>query len=166
MNHEKNASSDEILMARVARGDRDALEILYDRHAPAVLGILLRIVGEPVTAEELLQETFWQLWQNVASFSSQNGSLSGWLFQIARNLATASGDRGDVPARDIMEHAKSAPRRGSLDGIPHEQRQVIEMAYFYGMTRQQIADATGETLETVQTLARLGLEKLAKQNGK
>jgi len=69
-----------------------------------------------------------------------------------------------------MEHAKSAPggeqERSTLQDIPHEERRVIEMAYFYGMTRQQIANATGDTLETVQTLARLGLEKLAKQNGK
>ncbi len=139
MNHEKNANSDEILIARVARGDRDALEILYDRHAPTVLGILLRIVGEPVVAEELLQETFWQVWQNAANFSSQNGSFSGWLFQIARNLAIGSGDRGEFPAQGSMEHAKSGfsgkQERSTLEDIPHEQRQVIEMAYFRGMTR-------------------------------
>ena len=78
---------DEILIARVARGDVTAFEILYDRYAAMVLGILLHILGDRDIAEILLQETFWQLWQKAETYSSQTARFSGWLFRIARSLA-------------------------------------------------------------------------------
>jgi DNA-directed RNA polymerase specialized sigma24 family protein len=81
--------SDEILITWVARGDSHALEMLYDRHAAMVLGILVRILGERTVAENLLQETFWQVWQSARTYSSQTGALTGWLFRIARSLALA-----------------------------------------------------------------------------
>ena len=84
--------SDEVLISRVARGDTGALEILYDRHAAMVLGILVRTLGERAAAEELLQETFFQVWRSAAAYSPLTGSLPGWLFQIARRLAIAETD--------------------------------------------------------------------------
>jgi RNA polymerase sigma-70 factor, ECF subfamily len=84
--------SDEILIARVAQGDTGALEILYDRHAAMVLGILVRILGERAASEELLQETFFQVWKRAATYSPQTGSLTGWVFQIARGLAVAESN--------------------------------------------------------------------------
>ena len=81
--------SDEILITRVARGDSHALEMLYDRHAAMVLGILVRILGKRTIAENLLQETFWQVWRSATTYSSQTGPVSGWLFRIARRLAIA-----------------------------------------------------------------------------
>jgi RNA polymerase sigma-70 factor (ECF subfamily) len=79
--------SDETLIARVARSDSTALEALYDRYAPTVMGIALKIVGDPVAAEGVLQETFWQVWQGAAAYQLQGGSFTGWLFRIARELA-------------------------------------------------------------------------------
>jgi RNA polymerase sigma-70 factor (ECF subfamily) len=79
--------SDEILIARVVQGDSHALEMLYDRHAAMVLGILVRILGERPAAENVLQETFWQVWQNARTYSSQTGPVPGWLFRVARSLA-------------------------------------------------------------------------------
>ena len=81
--------SDEILISRVTQGDSRALEVLYDRHAAMVLGILVRMLGERTVAEEMLQETFWQVWQTATTYSPQIGPLTGWLFKIARNLAQA-----------------------------------------------------------------------------
>jgi RNA polymerase sigma-70 factor, ECF subfamily len=82
-----NQLSDEILIARVARGDTTALETLYDRYAAIVLGICVKIVVDRAIAETVLQESFWQVWQGAATYQVQRGSFTGWLFRIARNLA-------------------------------------------------------------------------------
>jgi len=176
--------SDEILVARVARGDRTALETLYDRHASIVLGIFLKITGDRAAAEEVLQDTFWRVWQSAASFQPRRGSFTGWLFRIARNLAidacrrssarpqeiAATMEAGQIldqmpdPGLGVTEQAQLRlevqQMRKALAILPREQRQVIEMAYFHGMTRQEIAEATGEALGTIHTRARLGLQKL------
>lgn len=179
--------SDEVLAARVARGDSAALEALYDRHAATVLGILVKVIGERALAEDVLQETFWRLWKSVASFDSRRGSFTGWLFRIARNLAIdahrrmnvrpqaiVNSDAADVladrtpdPDTDVPEQVQADFRnrqiRSALAALPRLQRQVIEMAYFYGMTRQEIAEATGEALGTIHTRARLGLQKIREE---
>jgi len=179
--------SDEILVARVASGDRTALESLYDHHAAAVLGISLKIIGDRAAAEDVLQETFWRVWQSAVTYQSQRGSFTGWLFRIARNLAIDAYRRRSVRPQTIIETADANPIldqlpdpdmdvedqaqsnlkaqqvRNALTILSREQRQVIEMAYFYGMTRQEIAEATGEPLGTIHTRARLGLQKLRKE---
>ena len=160
--------SDESLIARVARGDRSALEILYDRHSARVLGLALQIIGERATAEELLQETFWQVWQSAATFPSQPQSIASWLFRIVRNLSSSVNTH--VGHQEIVEMAgeslvldpalNGTQVRNALKKLPREQRQVIEMAYFHGMTRQEIANSTGESQETISGLARSGLQKM------
>ena len=78
---------DETLVIQVARGDSAALEALYDRYASRVLGISMKIVGDQALAEDILQETFWRVWQSAATYQSQLGAFTGWLFRIARNLS-------------------------------------------------------------------------------
>ena len=179
--------SDEFLAARVARGDSAALEALYDRHAPAVLGVLLKVIGERAAAEDALQETFWRVWKSASTYESERGSFTGWVFRIARNLAIDAHRRMNVrpqalsnpddidalsdttsdPDTDVVEQAQADFRnrqvRSALASLPSVQRQVIELAYFYGMTRQEIAEATGEALGTIHTRARLGLQKLREE---
>jgi RNA polymerase sigma-70 factor (ECF subfamily) len=168
--------SEETLAARIAQGDRTALEALYDQYAGTVLGICLKITGDRVLAEVLLQETFWRVWQNASSYHPEHGSFAGWLFKLARNLAIHTRHRQDVSPKgtaqmvesdseaNVVDRAQSnretQKARSAFAKLSHEQRQVIEMAYFYGMTRQEIADATGEALEIIHIRARSALKKL------
>lgn len=175
---------DESLVTQVARGDSAALEVLYDRYASRVLGISVKILGDQALAEDILQETFWRVWQSASTYQSPLGPFTGWLFRIARNLSidayrrrssrpqpflSADGsdpilDQTPDPDTDVAEQAQSILQnrqvRQALDSLPAVQRQVIELAYFYGMTRQEIAEATGEALGTIHTRARLALQKL------
>jgi RNA polymerase sigma-70 factor (ECF subfamily) len=186
INSEKALSeaSDEALVTQVARGNSVALEALYDRYSARVLGISLKIIGDQALAEDILQETFWRVWQSAVSFQPQLGPFTSWLFRIARNLAIDAYRRRNVrpqvfmgangsdsildatpdPDMDVAEQAQlilqSQRVRKALDSLSVVQRQVIEMAFFNGMTRQEIAEATGEALGTIHTRARLALQKL------
>ena len=175
---------DQALVTRVARGDSAALEALYDRYAARVLGVALKIIGDQSLAEDILQETFWRVWQNAAAYQPQLGPFTGWLFRIVRNLSIDAYRRRNVrpqairsangtdpildetpdPDTDVAEQAQAILTnrqiRTALASLPDVQRQVIELAYFYGMTRQEIAEATGEALGTIHTRARLALQKL------
>lgn len=79
--------TDETLAARTAEGDISALETLYDRHGAMILGITLRITGDQTLAEEVLQETFWWLWQHSGGYQFGRVSFTAWLFRTARSLA-------------------------------------------------------------------------------
>jgi len=160
--------ANEVLIDRVARGDLIAFETLYDRHAPTILGIALKITGDRNLAEDILQETFWRMWRSASTYQSQKEPFLSWLFRIARNFAIESRrrlvgspghvrmqvenqNRSDLTAEQVQSIAAD---------LSPEQRQVIEMAYFYGMRRQEIMEATGKSLESIDTDARLGLQKL------
>jgi RNA polymerase sigma-70 factor (ECF subfamily) len=179
--------NDEILAVQVASGDSGALEVLYDRHASTVFGIALKVIGEQGAAEDVLQETFWRVWRSADTYKPERGAFTGWLFRIARNLAidvyrrssvrpqTASSvetaepvlDQTPDPDVDVVEQTQAVLKnrqvRKAMASLPQMQRQVIEMAYFQGMTRQEIAEATGEAVGTIHTRARLGLLKLREE---
>lgn len=175
--------NDETLLARVARGDTASFEALYDRYASAVMGTALRITGDRSLAEEAVQEAFWRVWRGADSFRAQRGTVAGWLLGIARNLsidlcrrrsarppASPAGgvdqpiDRVADPEMDVPEAAWSAIKhqqvRAAMSTLSAEQRRVIELAYFGGLTHQEIATASGEPLGTIHTRARLALRRL------
>ena len=175
--------SDEQLLARVIGRDADALETLYERYAPVVMGLAVKMLGDRPAAEEVVQETFWRVWRGADSYRAARGTFAGWLFGIARNLVVDSIRRRTVrpqpaltdedaqrveraadPSADVAEAAWTAIRgervRAALRLLPPAQRRVIELAYFGGLTRQEIAEATGEPLGTIHTRARLALQKL------
>jgi RNA polymerase sigma-70 factor (ECF subfamily) len=173
--------SDEQLIAQVARGDTAAYEMLYDRYASAGLGLALKITGDQALAEEVLQETFWRVWRKADLFQTQRGAFTSWFFGIARNLSidmlrrqrtqVQAADESEQlieqtadPTLDVPETAwlrvKHQQMRAAIESLPSEQRYVIELAYFRGMTRQEIANVTGEPLGTIHTRARLALQKL------
>ena len=183
----RDSLSDEILAVRVAQGDSAALEALYDRYASMIFGIALKVIGDHGAAEDVLQETFWRVWRSVSTFQPGRGAFTSWLFRIARNLAIDAYRRRNIrpqaiigaevanpildqtpdPTADVVEQTqtilKNRQVRQALASLSQVQRQVIELAYFYGMTRQEIAEATGEALGTIHTRARLGLQKLREE---
>ena len=85
--------SDELLAASVAQGDVRALETLYDRHAAMILGIALKITRDKALAEDVLQETFWRVWQRANTYQPEGGAFTAWLFRMARSLAMDAGQR-------------------------------------------------------------------------
>ena len=175
--------TDEELMARVAARDPAAFELLYDRHATVVLGIAARIVGDRIIGEEVLQEAYWRVWNQAETFDPAKGQLRAWLYSIARRQALdvlrrqsvrpqAARDEAEAhrlemapnPNDNVPEAAElaiaAAQLRRALGQLSAEQQRVLELAYFRGLTRQEIAAATGTPLGTVHTRARLGLQNL------
>lgn len=170
------------LLRRMAAGDESALGALYDRWAPLLHSVILRVVGDPGDAEELVEETFWQAWRQAGRYDASRGGVSAWLVMMARSRALdrvrlrgwqRSGAAGDtevevsslavVDAGPLEDAAMDETRRlvrAAMDGLPPEQRDTLEMAYFRGMSQSEIAAATGQPLGTVKTRARLALQKL------
>ncbi|MEF3276032.1 MAG: sigma-70 family RNA polymerase sigma factor [Chloroflexus sp.] len=172
--------SDEALMELVAAGDSAALAQLYDRHARVVYGLALRMLGAAEPAEEVVQETFWRIWKRAATFQTSSSFLP-WMFGIARNLCidelrrrqvrplTASnGEEAltNVPdqQQDVEQSTLETERRrlitNALADLPPDQREVIELAYFGGLSQREIADQLQSPLGTIKTRIRLGLQKL------
>src|SRR5215216_6975103 len=119
INSDKTLSDtpDETLAAQVARGDSTALEVLYDRYASRVLGISMKIVADQTLAEDILQETFWRVWQSASTYQSQLGPFASWLFRIARNLSIDAYRRRNVRPQALMTSRKS-DSDSLLEGTP------------------------------------------------
>lgn len=171
------------LVRRMAAGDESALGTLYDRYSPLLYSVVLRIVGDPGDAEEVLEDTFWQAWRQAGRYEESRGGLSTWLVMIARSRAldrVRSRRRvreerwDDLPpaAADPIDDRSASPSDAAegdelrrivgraVATLPPEQRQAVELAYFRGMSQTEIAEATGQPLGTVKTRARLALQKL------
>ncbi len=172
---------DQALLKQIVRREPEALARLYDRYAPRALGLAFRILRDRDLAEQVIQDAFWKVWQHAAEFEPTRGSFSTWLFTIVRNLSIDQlRRRKDEPSLDDDDHAstleaqlgsvdvsetvsrqlRSEEIRAALRALPDAQRRVLEMAYFEGLTRREIAEKLGEPLGTIHTRARLGLEKL------
>ena len=169
-------ASDAALIERIMQRDETALEALYDRYSGILSSVLNRILRDTQGAEEILQDVFFQLWRNAARFDASRGSLAGWLMVIARNRAI-SRLRHHNPAagEELVENTVSLPFtlesavaqqqllgkvKGALGTLPKEQRAAVELAYFEGLTKSEIAERTGDPLGTVKTRLRTALETL------
>ena len=179
-----NDAADLALVARIAAGDQDALAAFYDRWARSVFGLVTGLVRDGDEAEDVVEDCFWQVWRQASRFDASRGDVSRWLLTIARSRSLdrlrARRRRGEEPltqtlmedvdgrrAEDGEDPARSAElseRRvrvvNALRELPAEQRQVVELAYFGGLSQTEIAHRTGSALGTVKTRARLALEKL------
>jgi RNA polymerase sigma-70 factor (ECF subfamily) len=172
------------LLARAGRGDPDALEVLYRRHAPRALGVALRIVRVRSDAEEVLQETFLEVWRRAREFTVTRGTVEAWLLTIARTRAIdrlrSRGAQGRLVAARSAEPEAEGPKRpdtarveaedgarvrSALASLSAEQRAALELAYWEGLSQTEIAVRTGQPLGTVKTRVRQGLLKLAKLLG-
>jgi RNA polymerase sigma-70 factor (ECF subfamily) len=170
------------LLSRVRSRDADALIVLYQKYGSRVLSLLCRILEDQSTAEEVLQDTFYRLWTRVELFDPTKGSLISWLFTVGRNLALdlkrkesrranlnvlLEGDQhSDGQAMSLEGLAVAAPEqsfdevREAMQRLPEDQRRVIELAYWEGLTHEELAVRLGEPLGTVKTRTRLAFKKL------
>jgi RNA polymerase sigma-70 factor (ECF subfamily) len=174
---------DQALIAAIAAGDSSALEQLYDRYAAVVYRVALRILKNRELAEEVVQEVFWRVWRRSASFANERGRVTQWLFGIAHNMCidelrrmrarpTAVYEDSEHPLiqqlldeqTDVPAAAWAAEQRrmitNAIRELPAAQRQAIVLAYFGGMSHQEIATKLDRPLGTIKTRVRLGLHKL------
>lgn len=167
---------DRELMQRVARGDEEALALLYDRHAATVYGLALRLTGSKQESEEVVQDVFLRVWQHAARFDDRLGSLGSWLTAVTRNSAIDRLRKKNRRLTTISLSAHMAPigyeetgveRRlllddiqQSLSGLPPTLRQVLELAYFEGLTHREIAEFLLIPMGTVKSRLRQAVERL------
>jgi RNA polymerase sigma-70 factor (ECF subfamily) len=172
--------ADEELMQLVYRGNADAFEVIYDRHADAAFSLAYRICGQRALAEDVVQEALLSLWRSGARYDRNRGSVRTWALGIVHNRAIdalrrrAVRDRGLVRDEGIEERLAAPERtdlevarrdearevRDALEELPDEQSRVIELAYFGGLTHVQIASKLGTPVGTVKGRMRLGLAKM------
>ncbi|MBF5040810.1 sigma-70 family RNA polymerase sigma factor [Aggregicoccus sp. 17bor-14] len=175
-------AGDLVLVRRVAQGDATAMRELYARCGARAYGLVLRILPVRADADEVLQETFLEVWRRARQFDPARGGLESWVATIARTRAIdrmrtlASGARlltGAAAEPPPVSAQPLDPRQSAeqqqdrervelaLRSLPPEQRSVVELAYFEGLSQSEIAERTATPLGTVKTRARLALAKLA-----
>ncbi len=167
--------SDEELLARVGAGDHASFELLYRRYARPVLGLALRRLGDRGRAEEAVQEAFASVWRAASTYERERGRAAPWLYAVARNAIFDRGRaRREPPAEPPDEPSREAgPDEAAeqswvswrvhraLEELPEHERQLIELAYWSGLSQSEIAAAVGIPLGTVKTRTRSALARLA-----
>jgi RNA polymerase sigma-70 factor, ECF subfamily len=172
---------DDALLAAIQARDDEALAAFYDRYGRLAFGLAYRMLGERGAAEDVVQESFLNVWRRAAGFERGRGSARSWLMSIVHNLAvdrrrgrqrrawtdvaldevdavleTDADDAFTVVAQTIDAERVQAV----LAELPDEQRQAIILAYMHGLTHQEIAEQTGAPLGTVKSRMRLGLRRM------
>ena len=180
-----DSRSDSDLVVAMQAGQESALGSLYDRHAPVILGFLMRLMRERADAEPVLLETFLQAARTADRFDAHRSNVLSWLMMIARTraldvLRSAARQHtlmplalDDVPAaqldrlhapldplRSVEQHEQETAVRSALLSLPEQQREPIELAFFLGLTHPEIASRLSEPLGTIKSRIRGGLLKL------
>ena len=171
------------LLEQIGNRDRDALASLYERYGRRVFALAVRILTDAVSAEEVTQDVFMSVWRRGATYTSKKGKFTTWIFSIAHNrtideLRKRRRDRsrtnddiddhlnlesGDIsPADATVAQSEYDKVRLAMEVLPAEQKNVVELSYFKGLTQTEIATKTGQPLGTVKTRMRLALKKLRK----
>jgi RNA polymerase sigma-70 factor (ECF subfamily) len=180
---EPGAPSDVDLMLGIQAADADALSQLYDRYNGILKALILRIIHNETEADDLLQEVFMEMWNQAKNFSAEKGKPLGWMVTLTRRRAIDALRKKQAYAR-AEEGLKAQPEqqpdawvrnvtqdeihRGDtralmakvMSSLPEAQRQVIEFAFFQGMSQREIASHTNIPLGTVKTRLELGLKKI------
>jgi RNA polymerase sigma-70 factor (ECF subfamily) len=177
------ALADEELMQLVRRGDPQAFEVVYERHAGAAFSLAYRITGTRAAAEDVTQEAFLNVWRSGARYDRARGSVRTWMLGIIHNRAIdalrrasvhdrrrggddTTAERMEARERTDVEAARRVEAqaiRAALDTLPADQVKVIELAYFGGFTHTEIADMLGLPVGTVKGRMRLALQKMRLQ---
>ncbi len=167
------------LIGGMAEGDREAFSRFYDRYAPLVYPLIVRIVRERADAADVLQDVFWESWQSAGTYDPARGTPEAWIVMRARTRAIdkvrSVRRRGETFVMPLDEAAASTPKSGddpaeraedrgvilgALAQLSEPQREVIELAYYGGLTQTEIAERIKQPLGTVKTRIRTGLERL------
>lgn len=165
-----------MLLERVESRDQGAMAEVWDRYSGMAYSVALRVLRDPAQAEDVIQEVFFQVWQNPRRFVPERGSLGAWLAVVVRNrsIDAMRKRRPSDPVEDVVlaantDVASEVERttmmervRGIMQRLPAEQRESLELAYFGGMTHAEIAEEKGEPLGTVKTRIRTALISLRK----
>lgn len=167
-----DARVDADLVARMAAGDREALSRLYARHAPILLGLALRIVRDRREAEDLLHDVFLEAWRAAKTFDPKRGRVRTWLAIRMRSRALdlkksarVSRNAGDTGLDALVDEAATRSPdhtrvRAALAALGADQRRVLELAYFEGLSCTEIADRIAVPVGTVKSRIAAGLERL------
>lgn len=170
---------DRAALIRLAAGELEALDGLYDRHSTMAYSIALRITADRSAAEDVVQEAFLGAWRNADRYIEGRGSVRTWLLSIVHHRAVdlirrrrPTSELPDVVQRvpaslvlpdvwaEVSGRLDQEAILGALESIPPIQREAIELAYFGGLTQSEIAERTGAPLGTVKSRMRLGLRAL------
>jgi RNA polymerase sigma-70 factor (ECF subfamily) len=171
--HEELTDGD--LIRLVARRDANAFETLYRRFARPVFGLALRRLGDRMRAEDAVQETFAAVWRSARTYKPDRGAGAPWLYAVARNaIVDRSRSKSDPPAEvpDTPSNEPGPEERAeasdvswrvhrALESLTQNERDVIELAYYGGLSQSEVADFLGIPLGTVKTRTRAGLGRLA-----
>ena len=166
------------LIRAMAAGDREAFARFYDKYAPLVFPFVLRIVSDRADAADVLQDVFWEAWRGAGTYDPARGSPEAWIVMRARTRAIDrvravrrrsetfvapldTAAEPDAPGGDAAQRAGDrALVAGALARLPASQREVIELAYYGGLTQSEIAERLEQPLGTVKTRIRLALARL------
>ena len=171
---------DEALLAGMASDDEDAARAFVGRHAPTVIGVAYRIVGNITEAEDVAQQTFWRAWRAASTYDPRRGSVRAWLLTIARNSAIdvtrvrrmdpsapekiarlLERDPTGAPVDEGLQTADEAAEvRSALERLPEDQRRAVLLATVAGLTAAEVGTAEGIPLGTAKTRIRTGLRRL------
>ncbi|MGO4884953.1 MAG: sigma-70 family RNA polymerase sigma factor [Bryobacteraceae bacterium] len=176
--------SDADLVRRLQRRDPRAMAELYDRYGRLAYALILRVVRDGAIAEDLVQETFLRVWNRVQGFDAGRGGLGAWLLAVARNRAidylrssagrmrnTLELPETDYPAlfadmeKDLLNSDRVRRVRVALEKLSENQRAVIELAYFEGLSQTEMAERLRQPLGTVKTWVRTALKSLREELG-
>jgi RNA polymerase sigma factor (sigma-70 family) len=168
--------ADRAVLALVTAGQLDALQELYDRYRVMAYSIALRVTADATLAEDVVQDAFLGVWRNAARYAEGRGSVKTWLLSIVHHRAvdavrrrrptTELPEREDVPPpaltlpdiwQEVAGNLDRARIAAALRTLSDVQREAIELAYWGGLTQQEIAERTGAPLGTVKSRVRLGL---------
>jgi RNA polymerase sigma-70 factor (ECF subfamily) len=179
----REVSPDATLVHRLLQKDVSAFEQLYDRHSRAIYSLVLRILQQAGTAEEVVQDVFLQLWRNAAQYDVSRGPFVSWLFTLARNRALDAlrlkserqrrreDQTEELPPiisvpqyeQQFDEMRRAEKVRTLMASLTPQQKKAIELAYFEGLSHSEIAAALKEPLGTVKSWIRNGLLRLKEE---
>jgi RNA polymerase sigma-70 factor (ECF subfamily) len=171
-----SVAQDELLLERIRARDHQAMTDVFDRFSSLVYSVALRVLKDPGQAEDVMQDVFFNVWENPRSFVSGRGSLGAWLLVVARNRAIDALRRRKPsdPVDEVVLPAKTnlaseaecnfvmEKIRGVMNGLPPDQQRSLQLAFFEGLSHSEIAAQTGDPLGTVKTRIRTALISVRK----